>query len=491
MQRAVPVRYFKRLLLTAGLVLLSVQHVTAQQSVEMPESVVLVLKLVSSTYVRPTTGVVISDDGPTDGLVLIPADFVAAGDEIVVLDGGTDIVRNGRPSRTVKRSVADGLAVLSVEDLARPSIILSEDVLQLDRVYHMAAFPPAAELAEGAQPLRVPVKLVKHDSNGGFTVSADTPLPNTTGAIIDRCGYLVGLNMAAGAQSLDKDKNPVSILGEELASILKSMQISLQSRVCGDTPEQAEPVDQPEQTSEPGSIPPVVTPQPAEKSPPVSDKGAASITKRAVTSNTSPSVLAIIPMWVWFLGGALGVVILAKLSYFLHLTRHAPQPADGQQAAPGSLSASEEPATAPLDPGSDSAHRHSGFESSGAHEMPDINALPDGFDGIVVIDGSLGEGTGFKRYCVVDTKQFAVVIGRSDSNADIAIETPAISRKHARLAGDGESLTLSDLGSSNGTFIRGIPCLPSEIMFISHDDEILLGDIRLRISVLTKPGEPG
>jgi pSer/pThr/pTyr-binding forkhead associated (FHA) protein len=51
-------------------------------------------------------------------------------------------------------------------------------------------------------------------------------------------------------------------------------------------------------------------------------------------------------------------------------------------------------------------------------------------------------------------------------------------------------MTISDLGSSNGTFIRGIPCLPGEIMFIETDDEIFLGDVGFRISVLDKEIEP-
>ena len=229
------VRRCNQLLLMAGIVLLSVQPTAAQPAatglsppVEIPESVVLVLKLVSTTYVKPTTGVVIS----SDGLVLVPADFISAGDEIVVMDGGTDIIRNGRPSKTVKRSVADGLAVLSVQGLVRPGIILAQDNRLQARVFHLAAFPPAEKMAQGAQPLWVPVKLTKSDANGGLTVSADTPLPNITGPIIDNCGFLVGLNLAAGGQSLARDKNPVSIFGDALTRIFDAMQINLQRGMC-------------------------------------------------------------------------------------------------------------------------------------------------------------------------------------------------------------------------------------------------------------------
>ena len=63
----------------------------------MPSWTVPVLRLVSATHVEPTTGVVISDSG----LVLVPADFATIGDEIIVLDGGTDIIRNGRPAKII------------------------------------------------------------------------------------------------------------------------------------------------------------------------------------------------------------------------------------------------------------------------------------------------------------------------------------------------------------------------------------------------------
>ena len=63
------------------------------QTVEsMPAWTVLTLKLVSSTHVQPTTGIVIA----APDLVLVAMDFAREGDEILVLDDGTDIVRHGR-----------------------------------------------------------------------------------------------------------------------------------------------------------------------------------------------------------------------------------------------------------------------------------------------------------------------------------------------------------------------------------------------------------
>ena len=439
-------RYISQLLLMAGAVLLFVQPATtlAQAAAGTPESVVLVLKLVSSTHVRPTTGVVISDDG----MVLVPADFVAAGDEIVIMQGGTDIIRNGRPSRTVKRSAADGLAVLSVEGLNRTPIILSEDPLLQDHVYHLAAFPPADKMAEGAQPLWVPVKLTKNSSTGGFEISTDTPLPHSTGPIIDNCGYLVGLNLAEGEE-------PAVVLGDKMSVIFDSMQIRLQSSNCR-TPPQSEVTPANSEVEGPAE-PPMQTDVEAE----ADDKASPAVNTAAASPKPAlsrPSELSIIPIWLWLIGAAILIAVLAKLVFFLRLNKHDPKQVP------------VEPDTTDLDTGTVST------------------ATNPSFDGEVIVEGALSDGTAFRHVCKVNTKQIDVVIGHSD--ADICIETAAVSSPHVSLKTAGESLTISDLGSSHGTFIRDIPCLPNEVMMIYPEDEILLGDVRVSIRVNNHNGDP-
>ena len=101
--------------------LLMIQPAVAQQTGPVSSSVVLVLKLVSTTRVKPVTGIVVSDGG----LVLVPAEFISEQGEIIVLDGGTDIVSHGRTATIVDSSVSGDLALLSVEGLDRPGITLS------------------------------------------------------------------------------------------------------------------------------------------------------------------------------------------------------------------------------------------------------------------------------------------------------------------------------------------------------------------------------
>jgi pSer/pThr/pTyr-binding forkhead associated (FHA) protein len=55
---------------------------------------------------------------------------------------------------------------------------------------------------------------------------------------------------------------------------------------------------------------------------------------------------------------------------------------------------------------------------------------------------------------VYDFKQESIVIGRDDG-ADVLIDNPSVSRRHAEIRLGEEGWVVEDLGSSNGTFIRG------------------------------------
>jgi pSer/pThr/pTyr-binding forkhead associated (FHA) protein len=48
----------------------------------------------------------------------------------------------------------------------------------------------------------------------------------------------------------------------------------------------------------------------------------------------------------------------------------------------------------------------------------------------------------------------AIVIGR-DTSAGLVIDDPEASRRHASLMLDGDTLSVEDLGSTNGTFVNG------------------------------------
>jgi len=63
----------------------------------------------------------------------------------------------------------------------------------------------------------------------------------------------------------------------------------------------------------------------------------------------------------------------------------------------------------------------------------------------------------FEERTLID--QHAVTIGR-DKNADIPLSADdSVSRNHARIRPDGAEFVLEDLGSSNGTYVDGIPII--------------------------------
>lgn len=71
-----------------------------------------------------------------------------------------------------------------------------------------------------------------------------------------------------------------------------------------------------------------------------------------------------------------------------------------------------------------------------------------------------------------DLVNHTLVIGRS-SKADIQIDQESVSRNHARITADGATVVVSDMGSTNGTYVN---------------DELIEGDFQLRTGDLIKIG---
>src|ERR1700712_2530407 len=62
-----------------------------------------------------------------------------------------------------------------------------------------------------------------------------------------------------------------------------------------------------------------------------------------------------------------------------------------------------------------------------------------------------------------------MIIGR-DANADIVASDQSISRKHAKIEQTDGKVTITDLGSSNGTFINDIKLEPAASSFLEKED---------------------
>jgi pSer/pThr/pTyr-binding forkhead associated (FHA) protein len=67
------------------------------------------------------------------------------------------------------------------------------------------------------------------------------------------------------------------------------------------------------------------------------------------------------------------------------------------------------------------------------------------------------------------------LIGRSPE-CDVFLDDVTVSRRHAELVRDGETFTISDLGSLNGTFVNRKRI---ETAQLEDDDEVQIGKYRL------------
>jgi len=88
-----------------------------------------------------------------------------------------------------------------------------------------------------------------------------------------------------------------------------------------------------------------------------------------------------------------------------------------------------------------------------------------------------------RRYKLADGEY---VIGRR-SDCQIFVPDMRVSRQHARLWRDGETWSLEDLGSNNGTFINGIRL--QQATQLRHEDEIMIANNKIRVDAQDS-GEP-
>jgi DNA-binding winged helix-turn-helix (wHTH) protein len=77
----------------------------------------------------------------------------------------------------------------------------------------------------------------------------------------------------------------------------------------------------------------------------------------------------------------------------------------------------------------------------------------------------------------------SIALGRTESvlgrslDADIRFDVPGVSRRHARIVVDGEHAALEDLGSQNGTYLRGERI--TERATLADGDEVRLGPVSI------------
>ena len=76
------------------------------------------------------------------------------------------------------------------------------------------------------------------------------------------------------------------------------------------------------------------------------------------------------------------------------------------------------------------------------------------------------------------------VVGR-EPGVSIRLDSPKVSRNHARLVVKGRNVSIEDLASKNGTFVGGVRI--SETTQLKPGDEIQIGPIRLQLKIDETP----
>lgn len=82
----------------------------------------------------------------------------------------------------------------------------------------------------------------------------------------------------------------------------------------------------------------------------------------------------------------------------------------------------------------------------------------------------------------VQVTRETMTVGRTDDN-DITLDTPNVSRHHARIESDGTTYRVTDLDSTNGTYIGNARLLPGVSEIWSPDQPLRVGDAWLRLVV--------
>jgi hypothetical protein len=440
----------------------------------VPPWVVPVLRLVSATHVEPTTGVVLS----ADGLVLVPHDYARIGDEVIVLDGGTDIIRHGRPARFERSFPELGLKVLAVEGLNRRAAPVTALPLADGGTVTLAAFPPAEDIAAGTPPVVRSATVSVSAENALPAISPGANLPNVTGPLLDGCGNLAGYSIADGIQDMAPSPATHYRWQPALLTVLAELGLTPTGAPCAAQSTQAEQVPapaaaEPEPRERPAVIAAEAAPAEAPTEAPVElaaeaqpeelpfselppfELGPYVVDRAVVPAPVEPSG----PSW-WWLAGAL---LLFVAGFGLHRLRKR-----GRRRPP-----------APPDAAAVNAEADSATTDAGMDAPPELAEPAQTYR--LVLRGQYADGRELVAAVGVSDKAINVEIGRSAT--DLVIDSPAVSRRHARLNGTAKALTITDLGSNNGTSINGVPCLEDEIMYLEPGDTVLLGDARFTVTL--------
>jgi len=126
------------------------------------------------------------------------------------------------------------------------------------------------------------------------------------------------------------------------------------------------------------------------------------------------------------------------------------------------------------------AHRFGYAFSGQAVEEPLANSEPDRQVGLARLPAI--EAADF-CWLIKDGRRLPLglgenILGRESDGSGVRIDSPTVSRRHARIWISTDSASLEDLDSKNGTYLRGEPV--STAVALEDGDEIRVGSVVLR-----------
>lgn len=87
-----------------------------------------------------------------------------------------------------------------------------------------------------------------------------------------------------------------------------------------------------------------------------------------------------------------------------------------------------------------------------------------------------GCGKGNKHH--IDLSKLPLTVGKLAGSVDMVIPDAGISRRHVRFFRDGNRICMTDLNSTNGTFLNGLRLEPNMTEVLEPGDEIRLGKLK-------------
>ncbi len=93
------------------------------------------------------------------------------------------------------------------------------------------------------------------------------------------------------------------------------------------------------------------------------------------------------------------------------------------------------------------------------------------------VPGILLKSVNPQLYTSVSVTRFPAVIGKEAGDAACRVAAPTVSRRHAKIEAVGKSFCLTDLRSTNGTFLNGEMLRPMAPTPLNPGDSVILGDV--------------